>query len=53
MDQHNNVIGFLFQLVRNPLSLVLTLGIIYTILGQTQFWSRVKGKVWKSKKEGV
>jgi len=53
MDQHNNLIGFLFQLVRNPLSLVLTLGIIYTIVGQTQFWSRMKGKAWRSKKEGV
>ena len=47
IDQHNNVIGFFFQLVRNPLSLILTLGIIYTILGQTQFWARMKGKVWK------
>jgi putative tricarboxylic transport membrane protein len=47
MDQHNNLIGFLFQLVRNPLSLILTLGIIYTILGQTQFWARLKWKVWK------
>jgi putative tricarboxylic transport membrane protein len=53
MDQHNNIIGFFFQLARNPLSLVLTLGIIYTILGQTQFWSRLKGKVWKPKKEGI
>lgn len=53
MDQHNNVIGFFFQLVRNPLSLILTLGIIYTILGQTQFWSRLKGKVWESKKEAT
>jgi putative tricarboxylic transport membrane protein len=47
IDQHNNIIGFFFQLVRNPLSLILTLGIIYTILGQTQFWARMKGKVWK------
>lgn len=53
MDQHNNVIGFLFQLVRNPLSLILTLGIIYTILGQTQFWARMKGRIWKSKKEAT
>jgi len=53
IDQHNNVIGFFFQLVRNPLSLILTLGIIYTILGQTQFWARMKGKVWKSKKEAT
>lgn len=53
MDQHNNVIGFLLQLMRNPLSLILTLGIIYTILGQTQFWSRLKGKVWESKKEAT
>jgi len=50
MDQHNNLIGFLFQLVRNPLSLILTLGIVYTILGQTQFWSRLTGKIWKRKK---
>jgi putative tricarboxylic transport membrane protein len=50
MDQHNNIVGFLFQLVRNPLSLVLTLGIIYTILGQTQFWSRMREKIWRPKK---
>jgi len=53
MDQHNNIIGFLFQLVKTPLSLILTVGIVYTILGQTQFWAWMKGKVWKSKKEGI
>lgn len=51
MDQHNNAMGFFFQLVKNPLSLILTLGILYTILGQTQVWSRLKGKVWRSIKE--
>ncbi|MBS3906235.1 MAG: hypothetical protein KGZ49_04270, partial [Syntrophaceae bacterium] len=53
MDQHNNILGFFSQLVVNPLSLALTLGIVITILGQTQFWSWIKRKVWKSKKEGV
>ncbi|MBS3917697.1 MAG: tripartite tricarboxylate transporter permease [Deltaproteobacteria bacterium] len=53
IDQHNNILGFLSQLVVNPLSLVLTLGIVITIVGQTQFWSWMKRKVWKSKKEGI
>ena len=48
MDQHNNILGFLAQLVVNPLSLVLTLGNIFTVLGQTQFWSRLKGRFRKS-----
>ncbi len=46
MDQHNNMLGFLAQLVVNPLSLALTLGNIFTVLGQTQFWSRLKAKLW-------
>jgi len=53
LDQHSNILGFFLQLVVNPLSLVLTLGIVFTLVGQTQFWSRMKGKVWKSKKEGI
>ncbi len=44
MDQHNNILGFLAQLVVNPLSLVLTLGNIFTVLGQTQLWGRLKGR---------
>jgi putative tricarboxylic transport membrane protein len=45
LDQHTNIFGFLFQLVRNPLTLILTLSIVVMILGQTQFWGRMRGKV--------
>jgi len=41
---------FFFDLIRNPISLVLTLGIIFSVLSGTQFWARMKGKVWKSNK---
>ena len=44
MDQHNNILGFLSQLVVNPLSLVLTLSIIFMILGQTHSGA-VEGEV--------
>ncbi len=42
IDQHNNLFGFFIQLFVNPLSLVLTLSIIFTILSQTQFWAEMK-----------
>ncbi len=45
LDVHNNVFGFLFQLVRNPLTLVLTLAIVVMILGQTQFWRTMWVKI--------
>lgn len=48
MDQHNNLFGFLAQLVVNPLSLVLTLANIFTVLGQTDAWSRMKEKFGKA-----
>jgi putative tricarboxylic transport membrane protein len=43
-DQQNSMLGFLTQLAVNPLSLVLTLSIIFMILGQTQFWGKLRGK---------
>ena len=48
MDQHNNILGFLTQLVVNPLTLVLTLGNVFTVLGQTQFWARFTARFRKS-----
>ena len=48
MDQHNNILGFLTQLVVNPLTLVLTLGNVFTVLGQTQFWARLTARFRKS-----
>jgi putative tricarboxylic transport membrane protein len=47
-DQHNRVLGFLAQLIVNPLSLMLTLSMVFMILGQTQFWSRVRGRFSQS-----
>jgi putative tricarboxylic transport membrane protein len=46
MDQHNNLFGFMAQLVIHPVSLALTLGNVFTVLGQTQFWGRLKAKLW-------
>ena len=46
----HSIPGFFFDLIRNPISLVLTLGIIFSVLSGTQFWARMKGKVWKSKR---
>jgi putative tricarboxylic transport membrane protein len=48
IDQHNSLIGFLTQLVVNPLTLILTLSIVVMILGQTQFWRQVRAKIWRS-----
>jgi hypothetical protein len=45
MDQHNNLFGFMGQLVVHPVSLALTLGNVFTVLGQTQFWGRLKAKL--------
>ncbi len=45
MDQHNSLFGFVTQLVVNPLSLALTLGNVFTVLGQTGVWSRAKQKL--------
>jgi len=45
MDQHNNLFGFMAQLVVHPVSLALTLGNVFTVLGQTQFWGRLKAKL--------
>jgi putative tricarboxylic transport membrane protein len=48
-DQHNSIVGFIAQLFVNPLSLVLTLSIVFMVLGQTQFWAKVRGGFWLSR----
>jgi len=48
-DQHNSIVGFLAQLIVNPLSLVLTLSMVFMVLGQTQFWAKVRGSFWPSR----
>ena len=45
-DQHNSIVGFISQLVVNPLTLLLTLSIVFMVLGQTDFWAKVRGYVW-------
>ena len=52
LDVHNNIFGFLFQLVRNPLTLILTLSIVIMILGQTQVWGRLRRRVFRIFKKG-
>jgi putative tricarboxylic transport membrane protein len=47
-DQHNRLVGFISQLLVNPLSLVLTLSMVFMILGQTQFWAKVRGRFRQS-----
>jgi putative tricarboxylic transport membrane protein len=47
LDVHSNVLGFLFQLVRNPLTLILTLSIVIMILGQTQVWGRLRRRIFR------
>jgi len=47
-DQHNSLIGFIVQLLANPLSLVLTLSIVFMVLGQTQLWSKARGCLFHS-----
>lgn len=48
-DQHNSVVGFVSQLLVNPLSLVLTLSIVVMILGQTPFWGKTCGRLRQSR----
>lgn len=43
-DQQNSIIGFLTQLVVNPLTLALTASIVFMIVGQTQFWAKLREK---------
>lgn len=48
-DQHNSIVGFIAQLFVHPLSLVLTLSNVFMVLGQTQFWAKVRGGFWLSR----
>jgi putative tricarboxylic transport membrane protein len=41
-DQHNSIIGFVPQVVVNPLTLMLNLSIVFMVVGQTQFWARLR-----------
>lgn len=45
LDVHNNIFGFFYQLVRNPLTLVLTFSIVVMVSGQTQLWTRIRKKI--------
>jgi putative tricarboxylic transport membrane protein len=38
MSTRNNFPAFLFDLVSNPLSLVLTLAVIFMLINQTRLW---------------
>jgi putative tricarboxylic transport membrane protein len=49
LDQHNNLFGFFFQLVKNPLTLVLVLTIVVMVGGQTQFWAKMRGKILRAR----
>jgi putative tricarboxylic transport membrane protein len=44
IDQKNSIVGVMTQFVVNPLTLLLTLSIIFMILGQTQLWSELRRK---------
>ena len=44
-DQQNSILGFLTQFFVNPLTLVLTLSIAFMLIGQTQFWAKLRGKL--------
>jgi putative tricarboxylic transport membrane protein len=46
---HNNLFGFIRELLRNPISLVLTLSIVVMILGQSQAYSKIRSRIWKRK----
>ena len=48
LDQRNSVLGFLTQLVVNPLTLILTLSIVVMILGQTQFWRQARTWIFRT-----
>jgi putative tricarboxylic transport membrane protein len=47
IDQHDSLFGFLIQLVANPLTLVLTLAIIFSMVSQTQLWGKMKRTILK------
>jgi putative tricarboxylic transport membrane protein len=51
MSTRNNVPAFLLDLVTNPLSLVLTLAVIFMLVNQTQLWPWVL-KFFKCKMPG-
>jgi putative tricarboxylic transport membrane protein len=52
-DQHNSIVGFMAQLIVNPLSLVLTLSMVFMVLGQTRFWSRLRVRYWQRRGSAV
>lgn len=47
MDVQHSVPGFFWQLVANPLSLILTAGVLAIIIGQTQVLAKMKAKFGK------
>jgi len=47
MDVQHNIPGFFWEMIRHPLSLTLLLANIFTVVGQTQTWSRIRGKFKK------
>jgi putative tricarboxylic transport membrane protein len=47
MDVHHNIPGFFWEMIRHPLSLTLLLANIFSVVGQTQTWSRIRGKFKK------
>lgn len=47
MDVQHSVPGFFWQLVANPLSLILTAGVLAIIIGQTQVLAKMKAKLGK------
>jgi putative tricarboxylic transport membrane protein len=52
MSTRNNVPAFLLDLVTNPLSLVLTLAVIFMLVNQTRLWPWVL-KFFKRKKAQI
>lgn len=44
-DVQNSLPGFFWQLVANPLTLVLTLALVFMVLGQTRFWANLRGRI--------
>ena len=47
MDVQHNIPGFFWEMIRHPLSLALLLANIFTVVGQTKTWSRIRGKFKK------
>lgn len=47
MDVQHSIPGFFWEMIRHPLSLTLLLANIFTVVGQTQTWSRIRGKFKK------